>query len=933
MKKLFLIPLMACFSCVMAFATVRTAGTYQELQDALTDADCDEIQLTADFGYPTNGSGLINITKSVTIDGQNHTISGYGSRGGNNTTIAINQGGANFVAVTLKDLTIRNAGAAGRPIECRGKMTSLTLNNVKVYATGSGNCQGITIGGNQATAMTLNMTNSLIDVTQRNQAGEITKSGSYAIISFNPYNATIDHCTFYAWAGLYFREPSSSAGSRGSVVNVENTAFHCSNYNSGETNSFGGFVCQDDGITITATNCTMESSALGDQAQAVLLASGGYMPAGRRVQPISLTLAGDNTRIIMDGAYYGNVDVKAVKTFDNNTWYYYDVHGYGPQGYGIVPFSVTMTGGTYDVNPMYYRHVTAVNRDGDGNPIMDGDKYSVQTQSPIIPAGYAIVTVKDGDKTLYRVTKSDVSYDINGQYETSEAGENPTTSFVVETTDDQPIELVNNETKAAYVQVRDNGDGDATVLKVGKVENETPVDQTLIVNNGLDVQGESQVVVQSGSTLQIGEGGIVTEKPENIVINADENGAASLIMDPAITVNQTPNLTVKMKAKQIGWETIAGNKHYFWHRFALPIQECATWGKYPNKSTYVYGWNYTTNDWEQYGALTQMVPFQGYTLSADYEHLGDVEYTFTGQLAGNTNNALEFQRNGYNFFGNSYTGYISILALVDQLTGDNKIDGSVWVWNSENQAYFGVPLKGLRDNPEAYEDWQKEIAPMQTFILKQNGAENASTELNYASAVWGNPRYNNVAAPAPRRAETDETTRMRIVVTAQNGKSDFVMFTEDGKFTDEYENGYDASKYINEGTLNLFATVNGENYTAVATDNLEGKTLTLNTNDEIAYTISFKKVNGEEYALRDNATNKVIAIEEGATYEFAAQPNSTVEGRFEIVAAAKMPTAIENTEVKANAKGIYTLTGQYLGEDFEAVPAGVYVVNGVKIVK
>ena len=46
-----------------------------------------------------------------------------------------------------------------------------------------------------------------------------------------------------------------------------------------------------------------------------------------------------------------------------------------------------------------------------------------------------------------------------------------------------------------------------------------------------------------------------------------------------------------------------------------------------------------------------------------------------------------------------------------------------------------------------------------------------------------------------------------------------------------------------------------------------------------------------------------------------------------------MPTAIENTEVKANAKGIFTLTGQYLGEDFNAIPAGIYIVNGKKMVK
>jgi hypothetical protein len=154
-----------------------------------------------------------------------------------------------------------------------------------------------------------------------------------------------------------------------------------------------------------------------------------------------------------------------------------------------------------------------------------------------------------------------------------------------------------------------------------------------------------------------------------------------------------------------------------------------------------------------------------------------------------------------------------------------------------------------------------------------------------------------------------------------------------GNNSDDFESGYDVVKYMNENSINLYATINGEDFSSVVTNNIVGKTLSLKTNNEIAYTMSFKNVEGEEYALLDKATNKVIAIEEGATYEFAAQPNSTVEGRFEIVPASKVATAIENTEVKANVKGIYTITGQYLGENFDILPAGVYVVNGVKIVK
>jgi hypothetical protein len=76
---------------------------------------------------------------------------------------------------------------------------------------------------------------------------------------------------------------------------------------------------------------------------------------------------------------------------------------------------------------------------------------------------------------------------------------------------------------------------------------------------------------------------------------------------------------------------------------------------------------------------------------------------------------------------------------------------------------------------------------------------------------------------------------------------------------------------------------------------------------------------------------------EGAIYTFYAEANEVNDYRFQVVAAAKMPTSIENTEVGANAKkaGVYTLTGQYMGNAsiFNALPAGVYVVDGVKKVK
>ena len=461
-----------------------------------------------------------------------------------------------------------------------------------------------------------------------------------------------------------------------------------------------------------------------------------------------------------------------------------------------------------------------------------------------------------------------------------------------------------------------------------------PTGKTLTVERVI-LGANAQIVVEAGGKFIVtGNQGIVAPVTSNIVLNTSATDPATFLFDPSVQSNRHPNATVKLLAKQIGYETYNATKYWYWNRFALPINQATTWSKTPNVTSYIYKWSYENDDWMTISALTDMVPFQGYILTANQDVLGDVEYTFTGELAGgNETAALQFARNGFHFFGNSYTGYVSVDKMVEQIMGASDIDGTVWVWDDDQQ-YHAVPLMALRNNPAAFPDAYKEIAPMQTFVLKHNVNATGATELNYATAVWGNPRYNSFNGnAAPRRHAADQATHMNIVVTAENGKSDNVMFMEDGSCSDEYDNGYDGAKYMNEDALNMYASVNGADYSVVATDNIEGKMLTINTVNDVHYTMTFANVNSDEYAIRDNVTGSVIAIEEGATYEFAAQPNSVAEGRFEIVKVSKVATDIENTEVKANAKGIYTIMGQYVGENFDVLPAGIYVINGVKIAK
>ncbi len=909
MKKLFLIPLLTLLTCVMAFAEDRHVTDITGLKAAVADASVETIYLDADINnYKGTATGSeIRILRSVTIDGQGHTIKGYGKRTSTvGNVFSINQGGGSgMVDVVFRNINmIINFPATSndrlaRVIETRGNIRSIELDNVTMGVEDETKtiAVGLQLGGNQASNANITITNSTISVG---------KSG-YPVLSWNPYIMTASNSTFSGYCGLYFKGVSSSAGSAGTIVNADACNFDAPNahaYADG-WNNFGVFTTEDANITINLHNCGMNAQEVGLANQGMILAK----KAGCVVN-----ISGDNSHInghmLLEDSDY--------------------------PGYWLTYFMLTgemaITGGTYSVDPSHFGPFNPYEWFGD----QDSSLPNEDLYANFVPDGYEVkeITMEGVATPLYRVVKKaeekepGVMYDLNDNVQSQGDGQNPTTSF--ELSDGSAMTLNQATTKAGYVEV-----SNATIVTVA-------TDQTLVINNGLDVQGASSVVTaQPGSALVIGEGGIVTESSANIVVEANEDGAASLLLDPTITVNQTPELTVKMTvpAEHAGYEMLGSDKYRHWFRFAMPVEHMdATWAKEPNVPTYLYGWNYSAQEWAQVG-VTEMVPFAGYTLSPDKEISTNtaVTYTFKGKLLGNTNCTLNLNHHGYNFFGNSYTGYISILKLVEQIMGDAKIDGTVWMWDGEK--YQGVALEYVRNYgeiPGLVPSWQKEVAPMQTFVLRLTGSEFSSTDINYADAIWGNPRYDNAksalnAAPA-RQAEINDNAIISMSISA-NGQKESIVLIENGVYSDAYDRGYDAIKYMNENSFNTYVGVNGENYGTVATDNLDGKMLSIKTNNELAYSMTFDFVAGEEYALRDNATNQVIAIEEGATYEFAAQPNSTVEGRFEIVSVAKMPTAIENTEVKTNVKGIYTLTGQYVGENFEALPAGVYVVNGVKIVK
>ncbi len=476
----------------------------------------------------------------------------------------------------------------------------------------------------------------------------------------------------------------------------------------------------------------------------------------------------------------------------------------------------------------------------------------------------------------------------------------------------------------------------------------------------VEVAAAKTITVKAGTTLTIGEGGLlfedntsklVVEDGGRVILNGNVNGggdASSLVIETsegsstALVIN--PNVNVYGDEHPQGtFKFTSKGSHsdkWVWQRFGVPAFDgntTMTWEG--NIRTVVEEYSYDIDDWNKIydgndGTYTfvNTIPFNCYTMTTDAPAAGTV-YTFTGSLMGNQNAELQFIK-GWNYYANSYTAPIDIKAMLEDIKAKygTQIDATAYIYKSEGNRWDLINLGTFDIAAITGESVaQTTIDPMQAFILRLYNGNAAVGELDYTNDVY-NPAVG--IASAPRRvASSDITSAVRMTV-ANTEYTDELVLMESDNFSEAYDNGFDAPKYMNNAAHNLYAVGMNDDLAAVATNNLEGTTLSFSTANAGVYTLTFNKVANAAYAIRDNRTNTIINIEEGATYMFAAEEGVN-EARFSIIGRADAPTAVETVKVAENQAGVYSIAGQYMGEKsiLNTLPAGVYVVDGKKIVK
>ncbi len=265
-----------------AYAAATSGNTIKFLEDA-----------TINTG--SSSSSRFAIAKSLTIDGNNHTVTI------NNRGFGVGMNASAPVDVTFKDITITNSTNGGRCVDTRGNLNSLTLDNATLKTTGtSGYLQPLTIGGNQASTATVNITNSTIQTSNDGSKG-------YAIITFNPVDMTIEDSTIKGWACIYAKGVDGSAGSASSTFTATGSNFISKNTNSGLTNAFGTLVVEDSNINFDISDCDI--SIDGEANHQFLFTNNveylkQYVDADAEIEDVTVALGEGN-----------NVELKAMGDF------------------------------------------------------------------------------------------------------------------------------------------------------------------------------------------------------------------------------------------------------------------------------------------------------------------------------------------------------------------------------------------------------------------------------------------------------------------------------------------------------------------------------------------------------------------------------------------------------------------------------------------
>lgn len=431
---------------------------------------------------------------------------------------------------------------------------------------------------------------------------------------------------------------------------------------------------------------------------------------------------------------------------------------------------------------------------------------------------------------------------------------------------------------------------------------------------GNNAETEAKVVVEPGATLIVGASGIITHKAGNLILKADkEHGTAKLIFKDANSANTNPLATVELylRARTVDAEA----KTQLWQHYGLPVSydEGLTsveknFGVNYNNWIVGKGWKYVTGD-----DMLSQGAWAGHNITTNASVEGSV-IRFKGQLIGRDNKGLDFVP-GYSCFTNSYTAPLSLRSLRSKLNASGVADPTIWIYDVSYAPTFRFVNNSFKDT----EFLDKGIAAMQAYFIPSE-ANGHSLTIDYDNDVIG---FNNGSV---KDAEVSEYNGGTIVLSDGFNESE-VIITEGDDFSDAFDRGWDAN--LMEGVIPAIYVADGSaKYASFATNAIEGKKISIMTNNSTEYSLSFKFLEGKAFKLKDLASGAEVEVSAENVYRFTAEANSTIE-RFELIEGSVAANETDADAIKIwVANEALNIAGAAEGDAIEVINlAGVKVLS------
>ena len=895
MKKFFLIPLLTLVCSVMAFAGVARIGInqYETLNDAFAAAkNGDAIELLED----------VTVSSCITIDNKKVTLHMYGH------TITNNVGG---------DWLFKVSGANGNFVVV-GNADGISANASMIIPAENTTSKGFVKFDGDAdniafTAYNVNYSgvyptaNFLFDLCSSTKEDYVHSRS----IMLQDCNVTVPSGTGKGITGHnQYMQDASEKIIRGRYefhTTATDQLFFCLNYGKMDFQgvhiilSGSRHVCQAmESTVVTWTDTKIEHQSSGSEWQKAAITSQGYSytEGGEYYESGYLGYWGDNrspgVSIVNSGEYRssnaietfssGGVVVVNGGSFVGTARALYVGAGTNSGAWYSTPAEVNIAGGTFDGNIEIYCQKNAAAFGVTSTVNISGGTFT-NLNSIVFKTG----SNYDATKCHLNITGgtfsgSAISAETLANYVDTENG------YIITPNTDGSFTVTQQQSTADQTNItwQTASDWSSNQTPVASTEVSVAANQTVTVGDNVSTEvvaeaksialaPNSELVIKSGSTLVVGEGGITgTGDGANDAKITVEEGA-QLLIDPA--AEQHPYGTVKYKSvAKVDGDYEGG---HIWEQIGVPTMGNPSVEATDHAAMYFNVWD-VTNGWVALDNYSQFnTPFKGYNFTNE-SAAGNVVYTFSGQLVGNQQQALDFPRDGYSFFANSYTGPIDIVTLLRQFETGSDVQRGVYLYDPIQEQYLSIN----EDNAGTTvfgKTYPAEIKPMQAFYLYSHATTSGSA--SYEDLVWTPARA--ALSGAPRRQAKITNNGLAIQLKAENGRCDNVILAETAN------SDLNTYKMMNPSkSVNIYAVSENGNMANFAAEDINNTFIGFTTNGSASYTLSFDAVNGE-YALRDMYTGNTVRIENGVEYAFEALPNGTMENRFQIIKAPKVVTGVD----------------------------------------